>query len=72
MSELAFASGGLALAISMGLDLAADRSAVFSHLRSYTSKTPAEGECSLDQKPVIIGEMFHSKSFPAGYKCNFN
>jgi hypothetical protein len=26
----------------------------------------------LDQKPVIIGEMFHSKSFPAGYKCNFN
>ena len=72
MSEYASAAGRLLAVIAkMSTDLSADRGTVFTDLCSDTRKVPAKSKTSLDHKSVVICKMFHSRSFPAGYRENF-
>ena len=71
ISELASAPGRFLVAImNMRTYLSADGSSVFTDLRCNARETPAQGESSLDQQSVVISEVFHNKSFPAGYRGN--
>ena len=72
VSEYTSAAGRfLAVIAKMSTDLSADRGTVFADLCSDTREVPTKSKTSLDHKPVVIGKMFHSESFPAGYRENF-
>ena len=72
MSEYTSAACRLLSVIAkMSTDLSADRGTVYADLCSDTREVPAKSKTSLDHKPVVIGKMFHSESFPAGYRENF-